>query len=293
MSDEVDTLRAAISDAESAAEKLRKQRELVHKLETRVEVYRDRVKREREDVERLEGPGLAAFLRGLIADREGEIDREKRELAVAVVLLDEARAALADARTGVSELIAAAHDPAPLRARLEQVLRERAQSPGGLEPDEAAELRRIELRAQRRELLEADLAASEAITTLDSVLAELTGASTLGTIDLIGGGMLISSWKHAKIGAARSRLATAQARLRRLARELEDLRAEPVAALELEPLTQFVDVFLDNLFTDWMVQTRIHGSTEQVRDTKRRVGELQTELRARIRRVERELAAAR
>lgn len=291
MTDEVDALRTAISDAESASEKLRKRRELVRKLEARVKLYRERLASEQADVDRLEGPGLAAFVRGLLANREGEIEREKRELAVAAVLLDEARAALADARAGLAELIAVVRDPAPLRARLEQTLRERAKTPGGLEPDEAQELRRIELRSQRKELIEADMAAGGAVTALDAVLVELASASTLGTVDMIGGGMLISSWKHAKIGAARSRLATAQGRLRQLARELEDLRVEPVTALEMEPLTRFADVFLDNLFTDWLVQTRIQRTSEQVRDTKRQVSELQVGLRARLRRVEQELRA--
>lgn len=291
MSDEIERLRGEIADAEAGQDRLRKRRELVAKLEARVALYRERLASERQDVERLEGPGLAAFVRGLFVDRDRELDREKRELALAVLLHDEARAELAEAREGIAALAEAARDTTSLRSRLEVLLRERAASADGLKPDDARELARIELRRLRKELVEADQAAGSASASLAGVLEKLGSASTLGTLDLIGGGMLISAMKHGRISAARSRLSIAQSRLRVLARELQDLRVDPVAEIELEPLTRFVDVFLDNLFTDWTVQTRIHKSTEQVRDVKRRVDELQLALRQRLRDVEDRLAA--
>ncbi len=289
MYDEIDEVRVAIAAAEEARARLRKRRELVAKLEARVGVYRERLVSERQDVERLEGPGLAAFVRGLLVDRDHELDRERRELAMAAVLHDEARAELSAAREGLDDLIAAAQDTKTLRSRLEVLLRERAATAGGLEPDDARELKRIELGKQRKELVEAELAAGSASASLADVLGKLGAASTLGVLDLIGGGMMISMLKHGRIGAAQSRLSIAQGRLRALARELEDLRLDPIAEIDLEPLTRFVDVFIDNVFTDWAVQSRIQRSTEQVREVKHRVDELQLVLRDRLRAVDREL----
>jgi hypothetical protein len=288
MSEEIHELRAAIATAEQAQTRYRKQLELVTRLEARVRLYRDQLASEKRDVEQLEGPGLAAFLRGLFVDRDVELDRERRELATAVLLHDEARAELAEAQERLPEVSASARELPEIRARLEHRLRELAAGPGGLAPDDARELQRIELGKLRRELDEAIQAAEAATRALEELLAALGTARTLGAVDLFGGGALVSMMKHGQIGTVRSRLATAQLKLRMLAREVEDLRETEITSLELSGLTEFVDVFFDNIFTDWSVQSRLELSSTQTREVKARVQRLQLDLRQRLRTMEEE-----
>lgn len=292
MSDELRDLRAAVEAAEHARGLHRKRSELVDRLEVRVAGLRERVVRERRDVERLEGPGLVAFVRGLLVDRDRALDRERRELATATLLFDEARTELAEARAGLPELAAASRASPAARARFEALLRERSAEPGGLAPEDARELECIDLRRERRELREVERAANDVTSALDDLLAALGSARGLSEFDVWAGGTIVSMLKHGQLGTARSRLATVQVRLRVLARELEDVDATKLDVPDLDDFTGFVDVFLDNVFTDLAVHARILTSVEKARAVRLQVRKARTKVLGRIDVVERALRAA-
>lgn len=289
MSEEVRSLREQLALAERGVEDLRKKRELVARLEGRLETLRERLEAEQRDVHRLEGDGLVAFVRGLFTDIDRELDRERRELATAVVLHDEARAELGEAREWLEELLPFPGRAQVLRAQLESKLLTLSKEPGALDVDDAEELRRFERKRALRELRETYRAAEDALASLRDLESALTSAHGLSSWDVFGGGAFISLMKHGQVRTARSRLATAQLRLRVMAREAEDLRDEPTLQLEGDPLTDFVDVFMDNMFTDWHVHTRLQTALAQTRVVMRRVRGYQDELRERIRVLERSL----
>ncbi|OMQ15207.1 hypothetical protein A7K94_0211140, partial [Modestobacter sp. VKM Ac-2676] len=86
----------------------------------------------------------------------------------------------------------------------------------------------------------------------------------------LGGGALASSVKHDRLDQAAAAAAEADQQLRLLARELVDVpgAAVDLPALEIGQLTRFVDIWFDNVVTDWQVGNRIDQSLS-------RVGELQ------------------
>lgn len=293
MNQEIQELRDQLALAERGVEEMRKKRELVARLEGNLETRRERLEAEQRDVHRLEGPGLVAFVRGLFADLDRELDRERRELATAVVLHDEARAELAEAREWMEELLPFPKQVKELRAQLEAKLLALSNEPGAMDGEDADELRLFERKRALRELRETCRAAEDALAALTDLESAVTSAHGLSSWDLLGGGAFISLMKHGQVHTARSRLATAQLRLRVLAREAEDLRNEPAVQLEGSPLTDFVDVFMDNMFTDWHVHTRLQTALAQTRVVTRRVRGYRDELHARIRVLEKSSRAER
>ncbi|MCD7882912.1 MAG: hypothetical protein LUI87_04270 [Lachnospiraceae bacterium] len=59
--------------------------------------------------------------------------------------------------------------------------------------------------------------------------------------------------KHSKIGAAQDCLEEAQRELRVFGRELEDVQFYSEISVKFDGVTEFIDIFCDNIFADMMV----------------------------------------
>lgn len=139
-----------------------------------------------------------------------------------------------------------------------------------------------EARSREREVREA-LGAGEALSAgLARVHGFLRSAGSWGAWDLMGGGMISSMIKHDRIGLARSELAGTASLADRFRRELGDIGAEGPAIPGIDPFTSTTDVFFDNVFSDWAVQSRIEEADRNVAQGRERVDDLVEALRARL-----------
>ncbi len=125
--------------------------------------------------------------------------------------------------------------------------------------------------AQRREIDEAIVAGNRALTALNRTEKCLDSASAFGLWDIFGGGMFSSMMKHSKIGDAQKCLEEAQAELRAFSRELEDVQFYSEISVKFDGVTEFIDIFCDNIFADVMVQNKIEQSKRKVKETKQQV----------------------
>ncbi|MCC8046592.1 MAG: hypothetical protein LIP12_14070 [Clostridiales bacterium] len=110
--------------------------------------------------------------------------------------------------------------------------------------------------AQRREIDEAIVAGNRALTALNKTEKCLDIASVYGLWDIFGGGMFSSMMKHSKIGAAQKCLEEAQSELRAFSRELEDVQFYSEISVKFDGVTEFIDIFCDNIFADVWFRTR-------------------------------------
>ncbi|MCD7746583.1 MAG: hypothetical protein LUI13_15105 [Lachnospiraceae bacterium] len=125
--------------------------------------------------------------------------------------------------------------------------------------------------AQRREIDEAVVAGNRALTALNRTEKCLDSASVFGLWDIFGGGMFSSMMKHSKIGDAQRCLEEAQMELRAFSRELEDVQFYSEISVKFDGVTEFIDIFCDNIFADVMVQNKIEQSKRNVKETKQQV----------------------
>ena len=102
--------------------------------------------------------------------------------------------------------------------------------------------------AQRREIDEAIVAGNRALTALNKTEKCLDNASAFGLWDIFGGGMFSSMMKHSKIGDAQKCLEDAQRELRAFSRELEDVQFYSEISVKFDGVTEFIDIFCDNIF---------------------------------------------
>lgn len=255
-------------------------------LVDRVAELVERVRREGKDVARLEGSSLQALFHAVLGDKVETLAEERRELLSAQMKLDAARAELAVAETervAVLERIKSLEGaPAELAGALEEAEKIARAEDGPL----ANELRALSAQSatakeRHQQLLEALEAAGRASRALAEVDRSLSSARGWGTFDMLGGGFIATSMKHARLSDSRAHIARAHGALSALERELADVRAVgSIEKLEV-PITgglTFADYMFDGLIIDWMVQTRIREGLDRAQSVRRRVSTVEAEL---------------
>lgn len=120
-------------------------------------------------------------------------------------------------------------------------------------------------KSQLRERAEAIHAADVALRHLERSADLLDSAANWGTFDMFIGGMLSSMIKHRRIDDAEDEFNAARDAVKRFARELSDVQGiEDTVRFDISGWISGIDIFMDNVFADWYVQTKIHQAQERV-----------------------------
>mgnify|MGYP003290569737 CR=1 FL=1 len=229
---------------------------------------------ENEDVENLEGGSLLGFILRLTGGYEKRLSKEQQEAYAATVKYD----------TAVSELEAVELDIrhcegelARIRSRereYEKLLQERKEALAQSDTPAGEEIRRLQdtiasQTARKKELLEAIEAGNRAKGIADQVGEHLSEASSWGTFDLLGGGLLSDLAKHDHIDQAQKLVEALQVQLRRFNTELADVNqridATPVV---IDSFTKFADFFFDDIFSSLSVSKKIDTSIGNLNQTR-------------------------
>ena len=117
--------------------------------------------------------------------------------------------------------------------------------------------------AEFREINEAVLAGERALNSLREAKGKLNSARAWGVYDILGGGMISSIVKHSKMNDANEWLEQANRDLRRFAKELRDVPGEEIY-VQAGDLASTLDIFFDNIFSDFIVQNRINEARAEI-----------------------------
>lgn len=246
-------------------------RERAEPARQRVADARTRLADEHADVAALESLSMTRILAGLRGRRDAELDRERAEAAAAEYAVAEAEARLAAEEREIASLEARVADHGDLDARRTALLDQREQEVRA-DPAAAASERltalvgRVgELSARATQLAEADAAGRAAHQALQEAARHLGSAGSWATYDtFFGGGLLADIAKHDKLDRAGALMQRADAALRSLATELADVGIGPVEGVGITELTRTLDVWFDNIFSDWAVRDRIAQASDRV-----------------------------
>lgn len=124
---------------------------------------------------------------------------------------------------------------------------------------------------QRREIAEAIAAGEQALRSLRAAQDKLDSASNWGIFDMLGGGLISSMVKHSRMEEANQYLTAAKETIAVFERELEDVSGMGQLEVDVGGFLSFADLFLDNIFVDYMVQNKISEAKEQVQEAIRQV----------------------
>ncbi len=117
---------------------------------------------------------------------------------------------------------------------------------------------------EKLEIQEAIDAGGKALESLRHAQEKLRNAKNWGLVDLFGGGLFTDFMKHSKIKDVKAYLEDAKKELKIFRRELKDVRICLNLDLEISDLLKITDFFFDNPVSDYLVQSKINETREQV-----------------------------
>ncbi|MFE5342396.1 hypothetical protein ACFQ80_19380 [Isoptericola sp. NPDC056578] len=295
--DELAAARASVVEhAQQSARRLVAGRELAASEEALAEA-RASLADETADVARLESLSLVRVWAALRGDRAQRLDAERAEQQAAEYVAATAQARRAAAEREVRVVDAGLAALGDVQARWHAALAAKEAWVRGAGGPGAAELAAVAeqvggWRAQQVEIGQAQVAAERAARALAAAADELRDADGWSTYDtFFDGGMLASMVKHDKMDRAAGLLREADAALRHLTVELGDLGEQGVGGVGVDGLTRTLDVWFDNIFTDWSVRNRIAEARDRVAGAGRAVHGVRQRLAERGAAADAELAA--
>ena len=116
----------------------------------------------------------------------------------------------------------------------------------------------------QREIREAIQAGEAALRSLERAKEKMGSAKNWGIFDMMGGGLFSSMFKHSKIDRASADIEEAKRQLAVFKRELEDVSISEDFSVGIGDGLRFIDTFLDNVFADVVVQSRINSAIERL-----------------------------
>ena len=243
-------------------------------LERKTDELRQILKDEQEDVDRLNSRNLTAFYYKVTGKMGEKLSKEEQEAYAAAVRYDTAERELLAVNEEIERCRDQLSDLSGCGRRYEALIEEKKEEIKKTGSPDAVKIMEIEekiafQKSRQKELEEAVRAGRRAQDIAVEIKNHLDKAKSWSTVDIIGGGILSDVIKYDAIGKAKEMTDQLQLALRSFRTELADVTEELHGDVntEISSALCFADYFFDNLFTDWLVRTRINESREKVDQT--------------------------
>lgn len=238
--------------------------------------------KEQRDVDRYEGLSVAGVIASIIGRRDERLATEVSERDALALEVAVRNSALDRLRANARDLRSQAGHPADAEQRI-QLARSAyldalhtAGDPRGTQGLELIE-RIATFKAAINEINEAQNARADADRALSSAASALSSAGSWSTYDtFFGGGMIADMVKRGHVSDATGAIVDAQYAMCVLAAELRDIEwSNPrPAAPQISSTLGSMDLWFDNIFSDWMVRDRISASSQSVSKTLKHLAEV-------------------
>lgn len=227
-----------------------------------------KLKKEHKDVEKLEKLSFANIIATVMKNKSEKLEKEQQEYIMAKIKYDEFSSKLKLLKENIESV----------KSRLEtlkyceneyKVLLNKKLELIKLYGDEEkkSKLAMIESEIdenllEKKEIEEAISVGKDLLIAANSAKNSLDSAKNWGIFDIAGGDMLSSIAKHNKINDAEVHFRRVSSLISRFNKELGDIKFE---GLTFSSTTIAFDIFFDNIFTDFSVQSKINSSLDNVR----------------------------
>ena len=281
--DELFQLKEKVEEKKRFESQLRKSKEDVQKLKVKLNSLKEILKKEFEDVQKLEGHGLTAMFYSFLGNKVEKLDKERQEYLAAKLKYENAKNELEILENDILKLESQIRNlgvpETDYKNKLDKKSRKLKESGDGtfLKYESLLETNF----SRKKEINDAIEAGEMALKGLRFAIQSLRKAQGWGTVDMLGGGLITTAIKHSNIDEAKQLIHDVQVWLNKFRRELSDVKMEESGELtvELDSFNTFADYFFDNLIFDWVVQNRINRSLEGCESVCNQVLNIVTQLR--------------
>lgn len=134
------------------------------------------------------------------------------------------------------------------------------------------------METKRVEISKALQLADKALEALENAKIDLKSASGWGIVDLLGGGLFTSLIKHNDMDDAQIHMNQAKESLMKLSDELKTINHDLDFQFDMLDFTDVLDIFVDNLFSDLLVQSSISQARDKIDEVIEKVKEIKNQL---------------
>ena len=118
----------------------------------------------------------------------------------------------------------------------------------------------------QKDLSQAEKAGENALWSLYLVRDTLTSAKRWGFVDLFGGGLITDLVKHSKIDTAGPQIAKAKEDILIFEDKLKNIQVPADLRMEIGSFLSFADFFFDGPIADYLIQSEIQKTLEDIDD---------------------------
>lgn len=228
--------------------------------------------REQADVDKLEKMSLKGVFYKILGSKEEQLEKERQEYLQASLKYNELVKSVELLEFERKVLEEKAQKFTGVEAKLKKLMSQRERHLKSGNSVRGQKL--LSILAQIEQIQKTEYEIKQAIdagTAAIQVLAQMAGylrtARNWGQWDTMNRRGRMSSYvKHSNIDKARRQLAKSQNLLWRFEQELSDVfdTSDLNLKINLESFNGFIDIFFDNLISDWIIQQRIRNSYNNV-----------------------------
>lgn len=117
-----------------------------------------------------------------------------------------------------------------------------------------------------------------ALKKLNLAKIDLKSASGWGVINILGGGLISTLFKHKDMDDAEIHLKEAKSAINELSEELKQLDELYDIDVDTYTFLGFADLFLNGIITDWLMQSKIAQAQNQLDAAIKKVENIKTKL---------------
>lgn len=235
-------------------------------LKTKLEALQKQLEKENKDVENLEKTTIISLFHSITGGKEEVLEKERYEAMQASIQYHQVLNEYQIKESYLNQLEQRFNQENLLESEL-KTLQLDILSLSHPEYKNKIENKITEYENKKQELKEIDEAldaGAECLESLQEVLGYLSSAENWGLYDIVGGGVFSSMIKHGKIDNAQNALQLAKVKLTVFEKEMKDVKSEDIYMEDFSFGLVMFDQFFDNIFTDFMVQSKISKSINTI-----------------------------
>ncbi|EGT3616203.1 hypothetical protein FHH43_08150 [Clostridium perfringens] len=236
--------------------------------------------KELKDVQKLKTLSFSNLMASLLRNKDEKLEKEEKEYLEAKLSYDNSKSKIENLSHDIESINKRLGYLINIEGKYKDLIGEKRELIKKLNLNIRDEI--INIENEIRELLSSKTEISEALREANNCLMiskdvkeSLDSAHSWGTYDIIAGGMISSSIKHSRIDDAKNYMERLSYAVERLNKELGDVGISVLSdSLNISGFSYTLDVFFDNIFSDFSVQGEINDSLYKVEDFKNKMVKL-------------------
>lgn len=253
---------------------LERSKEELEMLKSKNEEFVRILHKEKRDVEKLEALSLTGLFYSILRSKEEQLDKERQEYLAAKLKYDESCNSIKYIEEEISSYEEELRKYLGLDEEYKNLLKEKRYLILNKSDENSRKLADnldgvTDLELNAKEINEAINAGNIAMKALKQLTDTLESARSWGQWDMFGGGLLATAAKHSRIDDAKRQVNEVQRLIRIFNKELLDVNISTDIKINIGSFDTFADYFFDGLISDWIVQSKINDSLNNVNNVSR------------------------